>query len=379
MFDYETMRLIWWALLGILLIGIAVMDGFDLGVAILLPFVAKTDVERRIAINTVGPVWEGNQVWLILGGGAIFAAWPTLYATAFSGFYLAMFLVLAALILRPVAFKFRSKLDNARWRAIWDGALFVAGLIPALIYGVAFGNVILGVPFRFDETLRMTYEGTLLGLLNPFALVCGLVSVGMLTLHGANYLALKAEGPLVDRGIRMGRTAGLTTIVLFVLAGIWVAYGIDGYSLAQMPHDGPSNPLMKSVTREAGAWLANYRAFPWTEAAPVIAIAMLAASSLLLGMRRAELAFIASSIGIAGILATAGLALFPFMLPSSLDPRASLTVWDASSSLLTLKIMLAVTAILLPVVLIYTAWVYRVLRGPITEAFVKDETRSTVY
>ncbi|MGT2504007.1 cytochrome d ubiquinol oxidase subunit II [Bradyrhizobium guangxiense] len=379
MFDYETMRLIWWALLGILLIGIAVMDGFDLGVAILLPFVAKTDVERRIAINTVGPVWEGNQVWLILGGGAIFAAWPTLYATAFSGFYLAMFLVLAALILRPVAFKFRSKLDNARWRAIWDGALFVAGLVPALIYGVAFGNVILGVPFRFDETLRMTYEGTLLGLLNPFALVCGLVSVGMLTLHGANYLALKAEGPLVDRGIRMGRTAGLTTIVLFVLAGIWVAYGIDGYSLAQMPHDGPSNPLMKSVTREAGAWLANYRAFPWTEAAPVIAIAMLAASSLLLGMRRAGLAFIASSIGIAGILATAGLALFPFMLPSSLEPRASLTVWDASSSLLTLKIMLAVTAILLPVVLIYTAWVYRVLRGPITEAFVKDETRSTVY
>ncbi|RTM07755.1 MAG: cytochrome d ubiquinol oxidase subunit II [Bradyrhizobiaceae bacterium] len=379
MFDYETMRLIWWALLGILLIGIAVMDGFDLGVAILLPFVAKTDVERRIAINTVGPVWEGNQVWLILGGGAIFAAWPTLYATAFSGFYLAMFLVLAALILRPVAFKFRSKLDNARWRAIWDGALFVAGLVPALIYGVAFGNVILGVPFRFDETLRMTYEGTLLGLLNPFALVCGLVSVGMLTLHGANYLALKAEGPLVDRGIRMGRTAGLTTIVLFVLAGLWVAYGIDGYSLAQMPHDGPSNPLMKSVTREAGAWLANYRAFPWTEAAPVIAIAMLAASSLLLGMRRAGLAFIASSIGIAGILATAGLALFPFMLPSSLDPRASLTVWDASSSLLTLRIMLAVTAILLPVVLIYTAWVYRVLRGPITEAFVKDETRSTVY
>lgn len=379
MFDYETMRLIWWALLGILLIGIAVMDGFDLGVAILLPFVAKTDVERRIAINTVGPVWEGNQVWLILGGGAIFAAWPTLYATAFSGFYLAMFLVLAALILRPVAFKFRSKLDNARWRAIWDAALFVAGLVPALIFGVAFGNVILGVPFRFDETLRMTYEGTLLGLLNPFALVCGLVSVGMLTLHGANYLALKAEGALVDRGIRMGRTAGLTTIALFVLAGIWVAYGIDGYSLAQMPHDGPSNPLMKSVTREAGAWLANYRAFPWTEAAPVIAIAMLAASSLLLGMRRAGLAFIASSIGIAGIVATAGLALFPFMLPSSLDPRASLTVWDASSSLLTLKIMLAATAILLPVVLIYTAWVYRVLRGPITEAFVTDETRSTVY
>ncbi|MEY9882872.1 cytochrome d oxidase subunit CydB [Bradyrhizobium sp. USDA 328] len=193
MFDYESMRLIWWALLGILLIGIAVMDGFDFGVAILLPFVAKSDVERRIVINTVGPVWEGNQVWLILGGGAIFAAWPLLYATAFSGFYLAMFLVLAALILRPVAFKFRSKLDDVRWRATWDLAFFIAGLVPALIFGVAFGNVIVGVPFRFDDTLRMTYEGTLLGLLNPFALVCGLISVAMLTLHGANYLALKPK------------------------------------------------------------------------------------------------------------------------------------------------------------------------------------------
>ncbi|GLR94218.1 MULTISPECIES: cytochrome d ubiquinol oxidase subunit II [Bradyrhizobium] len=324
MFDYETMRLIWWALLGILLIGIAVMDGFDFGVAILLPFVARSDVERRIVINTVGPVWEGNQVWLILDGGAIFAAWPLLYATAFSGFYLAMFLVLAALILRPVAFKFRSKLDDVRWRATWDVAFFVAGLVPALIFGVAFGNVIVGVPFRFDDTLRMTYEGTLLGLLNPFALVCGLISVAMLTLHGANYLALKAEGPLVARGMRIGRMAALAAVALFIVAGIWVAYGIEGYSIAQpIPHDGPSNPLLKTVTKEAGAW--------------------------------------------------------PFMLPSSLDPSASLTVWDTSSSLLTLRIMLAATVIFLPMIMLYTAWVYNVLRGPINEAFVKDDRHSTVY
>ena len=156
MFTYEILRLIWWALLGILLIGFAVTDGFDLGAAILLPFVAKTDAERRVAINTVGPVWEGNQVWFILGGGAIFAAWPPLYAVAFSGFYLAMFLVLCALILRPVAFKFRSKLAHPTWRSIWDWALFVAGLVPSLVFGVAFGNVLEGAPFRFDETLRMT-------------------------------------------------------------------------------------------------------------------------------------------------------------------------------------------------------------------------------
>ena len=377
MFDYETMRLIWWALLGILLIGFAVMDGFDLGVAILLPYVARTDVERRIAINTVGPVWEGNQVWLILGGGAIFAAWPMLYATAFSGFYLAMFLVLAALIVRPVAFKFRSKLEHATWRAAWDAAIFVGGLVPALIFGVAFGNVIVGVPFRFDNTLRMTYEGGLLGLLNPFALVCGLVSVGMLTLHGACYLALKASGPLVGRAVQVSRLAAMATIVLFIVAGVWVAFGIDGYVItSHLAHDGPSNPLSKTVARQAGAWLTNYRNLPWTMVAPVAAILALATTPVMLRAGRPGLAFIISGTGVASIIATAGLSIFPFLLPSSLEPGASLTVWDASSSHLTLKIMLFVTAVFLPLILLYTSWVYRVLRGPVTAAFVEGDNHS---
>src|ERR1700733_8914760 len=199
MTEYEILRLLWWLVLGVLLIGIAVMDGFDMGSAILLPVIGRTDMDRRVIINTVGPVWEGNQVWLILGGGAIFAAWPTLYAVAFSGFYLAMFLVLCALIVRPVAFKFRSKLVDPTWRSIWDWALFVGGVVPALVFGVAFGNMLEGVPFRFDETMRMTYEGTLFGLLNPFALLCGLVSVAMLTMHGGVYLALKAGQPIAAR------------------------------------------------------------------------------------------------------------------------------------------------------------------------------------
>jgi cytochrome d ubiquinol oxidase subunit II len=377
MFDYDSMRLIWWALLGILLIGFAVMDGFDLGVAVLLPYVARTDVERRIAINTVGPVWEGNQVWLILGGGAIFAAWPMLYATAFSGFYLAMFLVLAALILRPVAFKFRSKLEHARWRAVWDAAIFVSGLVPALIFGVAFGNVIVGVPFRFDDALRMTYEGGLLGLLNPFALVSGLISVGMLTVHGASYLALKASGPVVERAVRAARLAAPVTILLFVLAGVWVAFGVDGYAItSQLAHDGPSNPLSKLVARQAGAWLNNYQTYPWTMASPVIAILALAVTPPLLVIRRAGAALVTGGAGIAAVIATAGLSTFPFMLPSSLEPRASLTVWDASSSHLTLKIMLFATVVFLPLVLLYTAWVYRVLRGPVTAAFVEGNSHS---
>ena len=272
MLDYETLRVIWWALLGILLIGIAVMDGFDLGSAILLPIVGRTDLERRIVINTVGPVWEGNQVWLILGGGAIFAAWPLLYAVAFSGFYLAMLLLLLSLILRPVGFKFRSKLEGKRWRVIWDAALFVGGLVPALVYGVAFGNVLQGVPFHFDDTLRMTYEGSLLGLFNPFALLCGLVSVAMIIMHGATWLAVKTEAPVRPRAQRAAVVAGAAMIVLFLAGGVW-ASAIDGYVLGHFAGtNAPSNPLTKQVTRATGQLLANYGANPWMLVAPVVAL-----------------------------------------------------------------------------------------------------------
>lgn len=377
MLDYETLRLLWWALLGALLIGFAVMDGFDLGVAMLLHYTTRNDTERRIVINTVGPVWEGNQVWLVLGGGAIFAAWPALYATAFSGFYLAMFLVLATLILRPVAFKFRSKVENTRWRRIWDWCLFISGLVPALIFGVAFGNVLVGVPFRFDETLRVTYEGNLFGLLNPFALLCGLVSVAMLVSHGASYLALKASGDIVPRAVTAGRVASLLAIALFVLAGLWVAFRLDGFVITSaLVHDGPSNPLGKEVVRKAGAWLGNYTLFPWTKAAPILAIVSLLAASALIGSKRKGISFIFSGLGVASIISTAGLSLFPFMLPSSLDPNASLTVWDSSSSHVTLMIMLVVTAIFLPLIVVYTSWVYSVLRGRVTAEYIESGSHS---
>ena len=211
MFEFETLKFIWWMLLGVLLMGFAIMDGFDLGVGMLLPFIARQDVERRVVINTIGPVWEGNQVWLILGGGAIFAAWPALYAASFSGFYLAMLLVLAALILRPVGFKFRSKMPGRRWRATWDWALFVGGTIPTLIFGVAMGNLLKGVPFSFDSELRATYAFGLFDLLNPFALLCGIVSVAMLTTHGAVYLAMKTDGALAQRARFISRYAALLT------------------------------------------------------------------------------------------------------------------------------------------------------------------------
>ncbi len=369
--DYEILRLIWWALLGILLMGFAVMDGFDLGTAALLPFVARTDVERRIAINTVGPVWEGNQVWFILGGGAIFAAWPALYAASFSGFYLAMFLVLAALILRPVGFKFRSKMDDVLWRRFWDYALFVGGVVPSLVFGVAFGNLFVGVPFGFDGDLRFHSTITLLSLLNPFALLVGLVSLSMVVLHGAIWLNLKTDGTVQARARRIAPYAALAFAVLFAAAGLWLSQ-LDGMKITSaLAHDGPSNPLLKTVERAPGAWLSN----GWAWLTVLIAYAG-AGLAVLLRARKPGLAFIASALVPIGTIATAGAALFPFLLPSSSDPNASLTVWDASSSKLTLGIMLGCVVLFLPVVLAYTAWVYRVMRGPVREADITSNSKS---
>ena len=227
--SYDVLRLIWWLLLGVLLVGFAVTDGFDLGAMGLLRATAKTDVERRTAINSVGPVWEGNQVWLILGGGAIFAAWPQLYAVSFSGFYLAMFAVLVPLILRPVAFKFRSKHEDAAWRNRWDWVLCITGLVPALLFGVAVGNVILGVPFRLGDDMRIYYDGSFFGLLTPFALLCGLVSLSMLLMHGAAWLMFKTDGEVASRAARYGTWFAVLTTVLFAAAGLWLATGINGY------------------------------------------------------------------------------------------------------------------------------------------------------
>ncbi|QJD67902.1 cytochrome d ubiquinol oxidase subunit II [Xanthomonas campestris pv. badrii] len=366
--DYATLRVIWWVLLGMLLSGYAVMGGFDLGVGALLPFVARDDAQRRLVINTVGPVWEGSQVWLILGGGAIFAAFPPLYAVSFSGFYLAMFVILFALILRPVGFKFRGKLADQRWRDSWDWALFVGGFIPALIMGVAVGNVLLGVPFHFDDSMRTFYTGNLFGLLTPFALLAGLLSVAMLLAHGAAMLVLKTDGPVADRAARLGSSAAVCAALLFAAAGAWVALGLPGYAVTSvLATDAQTNPLAKTAAlTAAGGWLHNYSSMPATVLAPLLGLLGLAMSALLLRARRGGLAFIASGSAIVGIIFTVGFALFPFLLPSSTVPSASLTLWDASSSRLTLWIMLLATTVFMPIILAYTAWVYRVLRGKVT-------------
>jgi cytochrome d ubiquinol oxidase subunit II len=371
--SYEMLRVIWWGLLGVLLIGFAATDGFDLGVAGLLPFVAKTDTERRIAINTVGPTWEGNQVWLILGGGAIFAAWPMVYAVSFSAFYLAMFVVLAALILRPVGFKYRSKRQDPRWRSFWDYALFIGGFVPALIFGVAVGNVLVGAPFRIDETMRIFWEGSFFGLLNPFALLCGLLSVSMLFLHGSAWLSMKAEhGPVRDRARALAPRFALASMVLFALGGLWVAFADFGYIASAVDTNGPSNPLLTETVREGGAWLNNYVAYPWMIAAPALGFGGAALALFGLRANSETLTFLGSKLSVVGIISTVGVSMFPFILPSSIDPASSLTVWNSSSSHTTLFIMLVVTVIFLPIVLAYTAWAFKVMWGRVTTEQVQS-------
>ncbi|RNF31293.1 cytochrome d ubiquinol oxidase subunit 2 [Massilia aurea] len=372
--DYDTLRVIWWALLGVLLVAFAVTDGFDLGTGTLLPFVAKTDLERRVVINTVGPVWEGNQVWLVLGGGAIFAAWPQLYAVSFSGFYLAMAAVLLALILRPVGFKYRSKRDSTQWRTAWDWALFVGGFVPALIFGVAMGNVLQGVPFRIQPDMQIFYEGGFFGLLNPFALLCGLVSVAMLVMHGAAWLVLKTDGLVASRARTWGIRAALATVALYAVAGVLLWNVVDGYRItSELVTTGPSNPLFKTVQAGvAGTWFANYAAHPWTQLAPAAGIVGALLTWMALVKRKEGVAMLTSSLSVAGIVLSVGASMFPFILPSSIQPQASLTVWDSSSSHLTLFIMLVCTCIFLPLIIMYTSWVYKVLWGKVNPTEIRD-------
>ena len=363
MLDYEILKLIWWALVGILLIGFAITDGMDMGVGTLLPFLGKTDPERRVIINSVAPHWDGNQVWLITAGGAIFAAWPAVYAAAFSGFYLAMLLVLIGLFFRPVGFDYRSKLEGSRWRNTWDWGLFAGGFIPALIFGVAFGNLIQGVPFHLDEFLRPHFDAqflwALIILLNPFALVAGLISVAMLALHGAVWLQLRAEKTIADRAKVYVKWLAIVVVALFALAGIWVAFGIEGYKIVSQPAlDALPNPLAKEVVRESGALLAIYGNYPIAMLAPILGLLMPLVAWQLVERDHGGWGFVASSLGMTGIISTAGLSMFPFIMPSYTDPVSSLTVWDGVSSQLTLMVMFWAVVIFLPIVLAYTVWAY---------------------
>jgi cytochrome d ubiquinol oxidase subunit II len=373
LFDYATLKLIWWIFMGVLLVGFAILDGFDLGVGVLLRFIGRSDDERRVMLNAIGPTWEGNQVWFVTAGAAMFAAWPLVYATAFSGFYAALMLTLFALFFRPVGIEYRGKVKDPRWRNAWDWGLFIAGAVPALIFGVAFGNLLQGVPFHFDLDQRVFYTGSFFGLLNPFALLAGVVSLSMLTMHGAIYVQLRTEGVLQERARRAALWCGIVLVAAFAVAGVWIATGINAFRIVTMPPaDSAFMPLAKTVERVSGGWLANYTQYPWMLSAPVLAfggtLLALAASRA----QRAGFAFVLSCLGVAGVVLTAGFALFPFIMPSSSDPKSSLTLYDAVSTQRTLQIMFWVVVLFLPTVIAYTGWAYRMMRGTVTERAVRE-------
>ncbi|EOV9618192.1 cytochrome d ubiquinol oxidase subunit II [Cronobacter dublinensis] len=377
MIDYEVLRLLWWLLVGILLIGFAVTDGFDMGVGMLTRILGRTDTERRVMINSIAPHWDGNQVWLITAGGALFAAWPLVYAAAFSGFYVAMILVLASLFFRPVGFDYRSKIEDMRWRNMWDWGVFAGSFVPPLVIGVAFGNLLQGVPFHFDKYQGMFYTGNFFQLLNPFGLLAGVVSVAMILTQGATYLQMRTTGELHLRSRATTQISALVMMVCFVLAGVWVMYGIDGYVVTSaIDPRAASNPMNKEVVRQAGAWFANFNKMPALWVIPALGVALPLLTVLASRLGKGAWAFVFSSLTLACVILTAGIAMFPFIMPSSTMLNASLTMWDATSSQLTLTVMTYVAAVFVPTILLYTTWCYWKMFGRITKEHIESNTHS---
>lgn len=371
MFDYETLKVIWWVLISVLLIGFVITDGFDMGVGTLLPIIGKNDDERRMMINSIAPHWEGNQVWLVVGAAAIFAAWPAVYAAAFSGFYVAMMLTLFALFFRPVGFDYRSKVKDTRWRTSWDWAIFVGSTVPPIVFGVAFGNLLQGVPFTLDEFLRADYQGGFFALLNPFALLVGVFSLCLFVLQGATWLQMKTEGELYQRARKVTLTVAPITVLLFAAAGFWLANGIDGFVITSVVDgNSVSNPLLKTVEVQAGGWLQNYTDYPLMMLAPAIGLLFPLIAFCMTLIKRGALAFISTSLTQVGVLLTCAFSMFPFIMPSSIDPSSSFTIWDSTSSEMTLGIMTLVASVFVPIILIYTGFGYIKMFGRVGKDFM---------
>lgn len=339
------LQVTWFVLWGLLWAVYFMLDGFVLGSGMLQNFLARTDTERRVVINTVGPVWDGNEVWLITAGGATFAAFPTTYALMFSYLYTALLLLLFALIVRGVAFEFRAKVENARWKAAWDRAILVGSLVPALLFGVAFGNIFAGLPMD-----AAGYHGSLLSLLNPYGLLTGLLFVSLFLVHGALYLSVKTTGPL------KARAAAAATLLWIPLALVAVAFLACSY---------PATRLFD-----------NYLRHPALMLVPGAAVAALVAIRILLARGRLLPAFTASCLAVLLVVATGLTGLFPNLIPSSLDPQFSLTLTNSSSSPYTLRIMTVVAFIFIPIVIAYKIWVYRVFRAPLSDRDVLENKQA---
>jgi cytochrome d ubiquinol oxidase subunit II len=326
----------WFLLIGVLLTGYAILDGFDLGVGVLHLF-AKDEGQRRIHLNAIGPVWDGNEVWLLTAGGAMFAAFPVVYATVFSGFYLAFMLLLFALIFRAVSMEFRGQVDSPGWRRFWDWAFGLGSLVPAVLFGVAIGNVVRGLPIQADGTLNVSF----FALLNPYSLLMGILSLVMFTMHGAAYLAARTEGELQQRMARCTTAAWVAFFVFYLLATV------STFFAAPVP--------MGEILTSPLLWI-------------LLAVLLSAMVYIPIATRAGKhlRAFLASSVAIASLVGVLGVSLYPRMVPSSVDvANHSLTIYNASSSSLTLTVMLIIALIGMPLVIAYTAFIYTLFMGKV--------------
>ena len=370
---YLGLKVLWWLLLGVLLLGLAVMVGMDMGVGALLRIIGKTDLERRSMLNAIGPHWDGNQVWFILGGGAIFAAFPLIYATAFSGLYVVMLLLLWSMIMRPLAFEYRSKIPTEGWRNIADWVFLLSGALPMIIYGAAMGNMLQGVPFHFDWDLRSYYTGSFISLFNPFAILAGVLSLALAMYMGATMMVIKTEGALAARARAAGSIAALVAIVLFAVGGVWVSM-MPGFVLTHSV--GPAlaqTPLTQTVELVKGGLLANYKAMPILWVVPVIGFAGMILGGLLLRAHRPATAWWFGILAWTGVLGATAISLFPFLMPSSSNPSQSLTIWNSVSSETTLLWMTGFSVVFVPLILWYTSWAFYVMRGKVDAGKIEND------
>ena len=365
---YAVLKVIWWLLLGVLFMGIGVMIGQDMGVGTSLRYLGRTDHERRAILNMIGPHWDGNQVWFILGGGAIFAAFPTVYATLFSGLYIVMLILLWAMIVRPLGFEYRSKLESARWRGWWDNALFISGFVPMLVFGTAVGNAFMGFPFRFNDLMQSFYPNGFgfYTLFNPFSvIVCGLMAVALSLYQAGAMVSLRSGGAILARAKRLMSAAAAGAILLFTAGGIWLSQ-LNGYlPSGQVNPAMPANPLASTATLAGGAWLHNFFAHPALFIVPILVYVALLAGVVFAHGNRPKLAWWSGAVAWMATIGTVGAAMFPMLAPSYANVNQSLTIWNSSSSLPTLTWMLGFTLIFIPLIVFYTGWAFRVMRGKI--------------
>ncbi len=373
MIDYATLKLIWLWVIGFLCAGFAITGGLDLGVCALIPWIGHNDSERSQLLESIGPTWEGNQVWLVTAAAALFAAWPLMYAASFSSFYLAFLGVLLALILRPPGIDYRHKLSHPLWRKSWDLCLFISGFVPCVLFGVAFGHLLRGLPFSYDQNLMPHPTGTFLNLFDPYALICGLLSLSLLFVQACLFIQCKTLQPLRDRALHTAYLAGGVFMITFTLAWLGALFYIDGYAVVSMGDPNQALiPTAKVVIKGQGLWLKHYQQDARGYLGPFLSILSVGMALILAYLERPKTALVCNSVAIASVLWTLGFTLYPFVMPSISVPNHSLTLWDASASRLSLGWMLAAVLLFLPIVLVYTTWAYQMMRGPVNTTRSND-------